>query len=110
MRGRTRPGAAAERAVPVRIELCARVESLVRRSLGCWQRGQEARRAELRAADVLVLARLCEPKGVSDLLHALARAERYILRTRLEWVRDHVGRGGRRQRRLRRSGRSRRRW
>jgi exodeoxyribonuclease VII large subunit len=44
------PTAAAERAVPVRIELCARVESLTRRSLACWQRGQEARRTELRAA------------------------------------------------------------
>src|SRR2546422_6852271 len=44
------PSAAAELAVPVRIELCARVESLARRSLGCWQRGEEARRSELRAA------------------------------------------------------------
>src|SRR4029077_256146 len=44
------PSAAPERAVPVRIELVARVESLARRSLACWQRGQEARRSELRAA------------------------------------------------------------
>src|SRR5919201_3164989 len=44
------PSAAAELAVPVRIELCTRVESLTRRSFACWQRGQEARRAELRAA------------------------------------------------------------
>jgi len=44
------PSAAAELAVPVRIELAARVESLARRSLACWQRGQEARRSELRAA------------------------------------------------------------
>src|SRR5512133_3461581 len=44
------PSAAAELAVPVRIELCARVESLARRKTLCWQRGQEARRAELRAA------------------------------------------------------------
>jgi exodeoxyribonuclease VII large subunit len=44
------PSAAAELAVPVRNELCARVESLTRRSFACWQRGQEARRAELRAA------------------------------------------------------------
>ena len=44
------PSAAAELAVPVRIELAARVESLARRSLSCWQRGQEARRSELRAA------------------------------------------------------------
>src|ERR671936_1942608 len=44
------PTAAAELAVPVRNELCARVESLTRRSLACWQRCQDARRAELRAA------------------------------------------------------------
>src|SRR6266508_3579634 len=44
------PTAAAEMAVPVRVDLCARVESLARRSLACWQRGEEARRAELRAA------------------------------------------------------------
>ena len=44
------PSAAAELAVPVRLELGARVESLARRSLACWQRGQEARRSELRAA------------------------------------------------------------
>lgn len=44
------PSAAAELAVPVRIELCARIESLARRSLACWQRAQEARRSELRAA------------------------------------------------------------
>jgi exodeoxyribonuclease VII large subunit len=43
------PSAAAELAVPVRMELAARVESLARRSLACWQRGQEARRSELRA-------------------------------------------------------------
>jgi exodeoxyribonuclease VII large subunit len=44
------PSAAAELAVPVRLELCARVEGLGRRSLACWQRGQEGRRTELRAA------------------------------------------------------------
>src|SRR5215467_10483324 len=44
------PSAAAELAVPVRLELGARVDSLARRSLSCWQRGQEARRNELRAA------------------------------------------------------------
>jgi len=44
------PSAAAELAVPVRLELGTRVESLARRSLACWQRGQEARRTELRAA------------------------------------------------------------
>ena len=44
------PTAAAEMAVPVRTELLVRVDSLARRSLACWQRGQEARRTELRAA------------------------------------------------------------
>src|SRR6516225_1188346 len=44
------PSAAAELAVPVRVELWARVDGLARRSLACWQRGQEARRTELRAA------------------------------------------------------------
>src|SRR5947209_2233586 len=44
------PTAAAEMAVPVRSELFAEVESLARRTMMCWQRGQEARRNELRAA------------------------------------------------------------
>jgi exodeoxyribonuclease VII large subunit len=44
------PTAAAEMAVPVRAELLVRTDSLARRSLACWQRGQEARRRELRSA------------------------------------------------------------
>jgi exodeoxyribonuclease VII large subunit len=44
------PTAAAEMAVPVRAELLHRIDSLARRNLACWQRGQEARRTELRAA------------------------------------------------------------
>ena len=44
------PTAAAEMAVPVRSELVAGVESLARRVFVCWQRGQEGRRNELRAA------------------------------------------------------------
>ena len=44
------PTAAAEMAVPVRAELLVRIASLARRSLACWQRGQDARRTELRAA------------------------------------------------------------
>ena len=44
------PTAAAEMAVPVRAELLVRIDGLARRSLACWQRGQEARRTELRAA------------------------------------------------------------
>jgi exodeoxyribonuclease VII large subunit len=44
------PTAAAEMAVPVRSELFIEVESLARRAMICWQRGQESRRNELRAA------------------------------------------------------------
>src|SRR4029450_610865 len=44
------PTAAAEMAVPVRSELFAEVDSLARRNIMCWQRGQESRRNELRAA------------------------------------------------------------
>lgn len=44
------PTAAAEMAVPVRSELFAEIESLARRTILCWQRGQESRRNELRAA------------------------------------------------------------
>src|SRR5689334_11828855 len=44
------PTAAAEMAVPVRAELFAEVESLARRAVMCWQRAQENRRNELRAA------------------------------------------------------------
>src|SRR5674476_1314001 len=43
------PTAAAEMAVPVRAELFVEVESLARRTMICWQRGQEARWAELRS-------------------------------------------------------------
>ena len=44
------PTAAAEMAVPVRSELFAEVDSLARRTVMCWQRAQESRRNELRAA------------------------------------------------------------
>jgi exodeoxyribonuclease VII large subunit len=44
------PTAAAEMAVPVRSELLVEVESLARRTMICWHRGQESRRNELRAA------------------------------------------------------------
>ena len=43
------PTAAAEMAVPVRSELMVEVASLARRTVLCWQRGQEMRRNELRA-------------------------------------------------------------
>ena len=44
------PTAAAEMAVPVRAELLLQLDSLVRRSLASWQRSQQARHTELRAA------------------------------------------------------------
>jgi exodeoxyribonuclease VII large subunit len=44
------PTAAAEMAVPVRSELFVEVGGLARRTMRCWQRGQEGRRNELRAA------------------------------------------------------------
>src|SRR5271163_2926786 len=44
------PTAAAEMTVPVRSELFVEVSGLARRTMMCWQRGQEARRNELRAA------------------------------------------------------------
>jgi exodeoxyribonuclease VII large subunit len=44
------PTAAAEMAVPVRSELFVEVSTFARRVLVCWQRGQEGRRNELRAA------------------------------------------------------------
>src|SRR5947207_4599467 len=44
------PTAAAEMAVPVRSELFVEVAGLVPRTMVCWQRGQESRRNELRAA------------------------------------------------------------
>ena len=44
------PTAAAEMAVPVRSELFVEVSALARRTMVCWQRGQESRRNELRAA------------------------------------------------------------
>src|ERR1700722_17968433 len=44
------PTPTAEMAVPVRSELFVEVAGLARRTMVCWQRGQEARRNELRAA------------------------------------------------------------
>lgn len=44
------PTAAAEMAVPVRADLIADLMSKARRALACWQRAQDHRRTELRAA------------------------------------------------------------
>src|SRR5438046_562850 len=43
------PTAAAEMAVPVRLELVAQIADLGRRNVACWHRGIENRRRELRA-------------------------------------------------------------
>ena len=44
------PTAAAEMAVPVRVDLLSQIDSLARRQLSCWARGLDNRRTELRAA------------------------------------------------------------
>src|ERR1700692_579502 len=44
------PTAAAEMAVPVRSELFVEITALARRTMLCWQRAQDGRRNELRAA------------------------------------------------------------
>src|SRR6476646_240107 len=79
------PTAAAEMAVPVRSELFVEVESLARRTMVCWQRGQEGRRNELRAAlralpaagELLAIPRqrldsatACLPRGLKANTHA----------------------------------------
>src|ERR1043165_7891553 len=43
------PTAAAEMAVPVRVDLLSQIDSLARRQLSCWARGLDNRRTELRA-------------------------------------------------------------
>ena len=63
------PTAAAEMAVPVRSELLMRIDGLARRSFACWQRSQEARRTELRAA-------MRALPGADELLGAAAAAAR----------------------------------
>jgi exodeoxyribonuclease VII large subunit len=44
------PSAAAEMAVPVRADLVGAIDSLARRQRAAWQRGQEGRRTDVRAA------------------------------------------------------------
>jgi exodeoxyribonuclease VII large subunit len=79
------PTAAAEMAVPVRSELFVEVTALARRTMLCWQRGQESRRNELRAAaralpaagELLAIPRqrldsaiACLPRGLRANTHA----------------------------------------
>jgi exodeoxyribonuclease VII large subunit len=44
------PTAAAEMAVPVRVDLLTQIDSLMHRKLACWRRALDARRTELRSA------------------------------------------------------------
>ena len=79
------PTAAAEMAVPVRSELFVEVAALARRTMLCWQRGQEGRRNEFRAAvralpaagELLAIPRqrldsasACLPRGLRANTHA----------------------------------------
>jgi exodeoxyribonuclease VII large subunit len=74
------PTAAAEMAVPVRAELMVRTDSLARRMLACWQRNQDRRRTELRAAARALPsadALLALPRQRLD--HATARLPRALI-------------------------------
>jgi len=85
------PTAAAEMAVPVRSELLVQIDSLARRSLACWQRCQEARRTELRAA-MRALPTVEElfsmPRQRLD--HATARLTLQTLHTRIARERQQI--------------------
>jgi len=104
------PTAAAEMAVPVRAELLLEVDSLARRSLACWQRCQEARRTELRAAmralpdaeELLALPR-------QRLDHAAARLTLQTLHTRIARERQQLALLAQRSRQCLRYGVERRR-
>jgi exodeoxyribonuclease VII large subunit len=104
------PTAAAEMAVPVRSELLVQVDSLARRSLACWQRCQEARRTELRAAmRALPTAEelLSLPRQRLD--HAAARLTLQTLHTRIARERQQIALLAQRSRQCLRYGVERRR-
>src|SRR6266704_962651 len=104
------PTAAAEMAVPVRSELLVQVDSLARRSLACWQRGEEARRTELRAAmRALPTAEelLSLPRQRLD--HACARLTLQTLHTRIARERQQIALLAQRSRQCLRHGMERRR-
>ena len=107
------PTAAAEMAVPVRSELLAEIGSLARRVLVCWQRSQEGRRNELRAAaralpaasEVLAIPRQrldaaagALPRGLKANTHAhfrrfsgaSARLTLKVLRAQVAHARQHL--------------------
>ncbi len=83
------PTAAAEMAVPVRADLMMRIDGLARRSLACWQRSQEGRRTELRAAaralpsaDALLAVPRQRLDAAADRLTRALRANAQIHRTK----------------------------
>jgi exodeoxyribonuclease VII large subunit len=108
------PTAAAEMAVPVRAELIQRTEDLARRAFASWQRSQEARRTELRAAeralpdadDLIALPRQRLDAAADRLARALTanaqihrtrfsriggRMVPHLLRSQVERRRDRLG-------------------
>ncbi|MBC8038867.1 MAG: exodeoxyribonuclease VII large subunit [Rhizobiales bacterium] len=101
------PTAAAERAVPVRIELVAQIASLAARHERCWRRGMEERETRVRAAgralprpeEILALARQRHDTAAGRLVQALrantqshrARFERVSGRLSLKAVRNTMG-------------------
>jgi exodeoxyribonuclease VII large subunit len=104
------PTAAAEMAVPVRSELLVQVDSLARRSLACWQRGEEARRTELRAAmRALPTAEELFSLPRQRLDHAAARLTLQTLHTRIARERQQIALLGQRSRQCLRHGVERRR-
>jgi exodeoxyribonuclease VII large subunit len=104
------PTAAAEMAVPVRSELLVQVDSLARRSLACWQRCQEARRTELRAAmRALPTGEELFSLPRQRLDHAAARLTLQTLHTRIARERQQIALLGQRSRQCLRHGVERRR-
>jgi exodeoxyribonuclease VII large subunit len=104
------PTAAAEMAVPVRSELLVQVDSLARRSLACWQRSQEARRTELRAAiRALPSAEELFSLPRQRLDHAAARLTLQTLHTRIARERQNLALLAQRSRQCLRHGVERRR-
>src|SRR5215813_13253650 len=104
------PTAAAEMAVPVRADLLIEVSGLARRAFACWQRCQEARRSELRAASrALPNAEelLALPRQRLD--HAAARLTLQTLHTRIARERQQLALLAQRSRQCLRYGVERRR-
>jgi exodeoxyribonuclease VII large subunit len=112
------PTAAAEMAVPVRMDLLNEIASLAQRSSACWRRAQEARRTELRAAmralptaDGLLQQPRQRLDACADRLPRALRANAQVhrqqltqtamrmtpqvIRARLDRERDRVARAGR---------------